>query len=213
MVLGAVWCPLEQVEDIKLRIKEIKRAKGIPDSFELKWTKISPSNVEFYLELVNYFFDESDLHFRALIVPNKSALDHSKFNQTHDEWYYKMYFEMLKQIFSPHLSYRVYLDIKDTNSETKRKKLHQILCNNFYDYSRSIITRLQAVESRHVSILQLADVLLGAVSAANQESTQSKAKLRVIEQIRKRSRYSLKRSTLLREDKLNLFVWNPSEVQ
>lgn len=38
---------------------------------------------------LNYFFNCADLHFRCLIVPDKQQLDHVRFNQTHEDWYYK----------------------------------------------------------------------------------------------------------------------------
>ena len=97
MVLGAVWCPLDKRREIAVRLREIKKKHGLSGSFEVKWTKISPAKREFYLDLVDYFFDNDDLHFRALIVPDKTQLRHDAFpGQDHDTWYYKMYFDMLK---------------------------------------------------------------------------------------------------------------------
>ncbi len=54
------------------------------------------------------------LHFRALIVADKARLNHQQYRQSHDDWYYKMYFSMLKTIFEPDAGYHVYIDIKDT---------------------------------------------------------------------------------------------------
>ena len=62
--------------------------------------------------MLDYFFDDDDMCFRALVVPDKSKLHHAAFEQSHDEWYYKMYFDMLKVIFSPDASFRIYLDIE-----------------------------------------------------------------------------------------------------
>lgn len=39
---------------------------------EMKWTKISPAKVDLYKDLVNYFFDDDDLHFRGVIIPDKT---------------------------------------------------------------------------------------------------------------------------------------------
>ena len=58
------------------------------------------SKIDLYKDIVNYFFDDNNIHFRAIIIPDKSKLNHEAFNQTHDDWYYKMYFDMLKVIFS-----------------------------------------------------------------------------------------------------------------
>ena len=79
---------------------------------------MSAAKLDLYLDLIDYFFDDDDLNFRVLVA-DKSILDHGAFNQSHDEWYYKMYFDMLKVIFDPECRYRIYLDIKDTQGGEK----------------------------------------------------------------------------------------------
>lgn len=212
MVLGAVWCPLERVRETAVRIREIKAQHGLSPRFEIKWTKVSPARLQFYLNLMDYFFDDDDLHFRALIVPDKSKLRHSEFQQTHDDWYYKMYFDMLKVIINPDARYRIYLDIKDTRSASKVDKLWEVLRNAKYDFKRKIIERLQTVRSHEVEQMQLADLLLGAISYANRGLGTSEAKLALVERMRRRSGYRLIQTTLLRENKVNLFRWHPREV-
>jgi hypothetical protein len=213
MVLGAVWCPLEKTREIAVRIREIKAKYGLPPEFEMKWVKVSPARVQFYLDVMDYFFDDDDLHFRALIVPDKSQLRHEDFQQTHDEWYYKMYFDMLKVILYPDARYRVYLDYKDTQGATKVEKLHEVLCNNMYDFSRRIIERVQLVRSHEVEILQLADLLTGTVSYVNRGLSTSASKQRLVDRMRERSEYKLTQTTLLWENKVNLFRWHPSEAR
>ena len=83
MVLGALWCPTGESRSISVRLREIKRRHGLPAHFEMKWTKISPAKVEFYRDVADYFFDDDDLHFRGLLIPDKSALDHAAFAQDH----------------------------------------------------------------------------------------------------------------------------------
>ena len=126
---------------------------------------------------------------------------------SHDEWYYKMYFDMLKVILNPHASYRIYLDIKDTRGARKVGKLHEVLSNNLYDFSRQIIERIQTVRSHEVELLQIADLLIGAVSYANRGLMTNAAKVALVEQMRHRSGYSLTKTTLYLEEKVNLFRW------
>lgn len=57
-----------------------------------------------------------------------------------------MYFDMLKIILSPTDRYRIYIDIKDTRGGAKVVKLHDVLSNNMYDFSRQIIERIQIVD-------------------------------------------------------------------
>jgi len=211
MVLGAVWCPQERVHEINVRIREIKVKYSLSPDFEMKWTKVSPARRDFYQEMMDYFFDDDDLHFRGLVVTDKSKLQHPRFAQDHDDWYFKMYFDMLKILLTPSARFYIYLDIKDTRSAGKVAKLHDVLAHNMYDFDRSIIRRVQTVRSHEIGILQLADILIGAVSYANRKIQTSSAKLALVERMRSRSRYSLTRTTLYREDKVNLFLWRPQE--
>ena len=100
MVLGAIWCPIEKTRDASVRICEIKKHHNLADNFEIKWVKVSPAKIDFYMDLLDYFFDDDDLHFRGLVA-NKANLNHLEHNQTHEDWYYKMYFDMLKVILFP----------------------------------------------------------------------------------------------------------------
>ena len=210
MILGAIWCPVEKTREIMNRIREITERNGVASGFEIKWGKVSPAKVRFYLDLVDYFFDDDDLHFRALVIPDKTRLQHEQFAQTHDEWYYKMYFTMLNVIIDPKLHYRIYLDIKDTRSASKVRHLHDVLSNKNYDFSRTIIEHIQNVRSHEVMLMQLADLLIGAVSYANRGLTDNAGKVAIVERIRERSGYTLTRSTFPRESKVNIFIWKPN---
>jgi hypothetical protein len=211
MALGTIWCLKEKKAGIFKRIREIKIEYGLSKNFEIKWNKVSPSKKDFYLRLVDYFFDDNDIHFRALIVPDKSKLNHEIFNQTHDDFYYKMYFDLLKAILIPQNSYNIYIDIKDTRSQEKVSKLATILRNNHYDYNKQIIKNIQQIKSHEVELLPLADLLIGAMGYHHRKLTTNEAKLAIIQRIQERSGYSLNNSTLYREDKLNLFIWNAKQ--
>lgn len=209
MVLGAVWMPADAVKEVSIRISEIKQEHGLHPRAEIKWTKVSTSKQRLYLDLVNYFFDVDSLRFRALVAP-KDGLMHVVHQQTHDEWYYKMYFDMLKIIFSPNGRYHIYLDIKDSRGGRKVSNLHKVLCNNLYDFKREIIQRVQIIRSDESQVMQLADVLIGVISYVNRGLTGSAAKMAMVEKVRERTGYILTRSTLYREEKFNIFCWLPS---
>ena len=119
MVLGAIGCTSDTRAKAFNRIRDIKKNHGFHPSWETKWTKVSSQKVAYYLDLVDYFFDNSDLQFRVVIIPDKAKLQHDKFNQSHDDFYYKMYFCMLKGILCPHTKNNIYLDIKDTQGGSK----------------------------------------------------------------------------------------------
>lgn len=208
MVLGGIWCPDEKKKRIARQLRELKVRYNLNPRFEIKWNKISTARVDFYLALVDFFFDNPDLHFRAFIIPNKGELRHEDFGQTHDEFYYKCYFRLLKTLLEPGASYNIYLDIKDTQGEAKVRKLHEYLCNSRYDFDREIIKRVQQVRSHELELVALADLFIGALSYVHRGLHESSAKMAVIDRIRQRSGYQLLRSTLYRENKFNLFVWH-----
>lgn len=212
MVLGAVWCPLDKTREIATRLREIKVQHGLAPDFELKWGKVSKGKEGYYRDVLDYFFDDDDLHYRGLVVTDKTKLRHAAYGQDHDTWYYKMYFLLLQVLFNPDSHYRIYLDKKDSLGSRKVEKLHEVLCNDMYDFDRRIIERVQIVTSDNVEQVQLCDFLTGAVSYANRELTANATKLALIKRMRERSRYSLRRTTLLRERKVNIFCWQPSEV-
>ncbi|MBU4480439.1 DUF3800 domain-containing protein [Patescibacteria group bacterium] len=206
MGLGLVRCPKNEAEKINERIRAIKRRHGLSPNFEIKWTKVSPAKQLFYQDIIDYFFDNDDLSFRAVMI-DKNILDHAKFKQEHDDWYYKMYFTLLGKIISPGNDYFIYLDIKDTKSQEKVRKLQEILCNNIYDFDKSILKNIQQVRSHEVNVLQIADLLLGALQFINRSDTRSVSKKTLVEQIKKRSGYGLIKSTLPSEEKFNIFYW------
>lgn len=210
MVLGAVWCPLDKRLEIASRLREIKAKHGVGADFEVKWTKVSMAKLSLYMDLMDCFFDDDDLHFRGLVIPDKSVLNHEDFSQNHDDWYYKMYFVMLKAIFDPNCHYRIYIDIKDTLGHDKVEKLHKVLCNSTYDFSRKTIARIQRIHSHEAEQLQLADLIIGALSYLHRGLSSSPAKLKLIERIKQRSGYHLIYNTLLREAKFNLMIWTPN---
>lgn len=203
MVLGGIWCPVEKTREINNRIREIKAKYDIGP--EMKWVKISKSKLNAYIELINYFFDDDDLHFRVLVVDNKHSINHTAFNQTHDEWYYKMYFNMIKAVLNPNDRYHIYLDIKDTKSKTKIAKLQEVLSNSRYTISRRTISNIQVIRSNEVAIMQIVDILIGAVGYKLRGLNQSNAKLELIRLIERRSNYKFEQNTLYREDKFNIF--------
>lgn len=210
MVLGALWCPKSKSGIFNHDVAEIKKKHRLSRYFEVKWNKVSPGKLSFYRELIDYYFDTKGIFFRAWIIPDKSILSHSEFLQTHDDWYYKMYFYLLRNIIVEEHRYRIYLDIKDSRSRYKLEKLKEVLSNAQYDFKRTIIESIQHVHSHDIGLLQLADLLIGAISYHSRRIQTSRAKTMLIDLIKDRSGFSLERNTLPTQRKFNLCIWRPN---
>lgn len=208
MVQGAVWCPAEKVPGIGKRLREFKARHRMPGQYELKWTSVSKGRQQYFMDVLDHFFDDDDLHFRALIA-DKSILDHGSHDQTHEDWYYKMLFDMLKVLLTPENRYHIYLDYKDDQGPRRIKKLHEVLSNAIYDFDRTIVDRVQLVRSHEVELMQLTDLLTGLLSYVSRGLTSNGTKMALIQRMRERSGLQLQCSTLPRADKVNLFFWQP----
>lgn len=49
MVFGAIVCPVSRSREVAVRLREIRVKHQIRPDFEIKWTKVSPAKIEFYL--------------------------------------------------------------------------------------------------------------------------------------------------------------------
>jgi len=211
MALGALTCPTDQARALSLKIREVKRKHKLADNFEIKWAKVSPAQADFYLDLIELFFVTDYLSFRGLVVPNKEVLRHEAFQQTHDKWYYKMYYLLLRPIPKTGNEYRIYLDIKDTQGERKVRELEQYLKSGVGDFTGEVIAGIQQAHSRELAAMQLTDLLTGALSYLHRELDSSAAKLALIERIKQRSELTLKWSTAPGRKKFDLFVWEANQ--
>lgn len=209
MVLGALWCPDAITKKISRDLKTIKKKHNLSPDFEIKWTKVSTAKVEFYLEIVDYFFQNKALRFRAIVVPDKEQLDHARFSQDHNTFYYKMFFYVLKNIIESNNAYNIYLDIKDTLGIEKIEKLRRVLHNDRYEFDHNSINRIQHIRSHEVQQLQLTDLFIGALGYVHRGLNTNYGKIQVIDRIKHHTNRELLRSTLPTEGKFNIFVWEP----
>lgn len=212
MVLGALACPTTLKSQINKEIRQIKLKHNLSSWFEIKWTKVSNSKADFYLELIDYFFNNNYLKFRGIVAKGKKELNHQKFNNTYDEWYYIMYYYLLNPMIYPEEQYKIFIDIKDTQGGKKVNKLHDVLSNSHYDFSKRVVKDIKQVHSNESEILQLCDLLIGALSYYHRYlfiSGQNKTKKEIIEKITTNIERSLNTKTPLNENKFNLFIWEP----
>jgi hypothetical protein len=212
MAFGCTWCPNSEVRRLSDDLAALKAAYSARG--ELKWTKTSPARLDFYKSILNWFMAEESIHFRAFVVLHKERLDHDAFNQgSHDTFYYKMYFSLLSKILSPDSCYTIYLDIKDTRSRLRIRKLRDVLCHDKYDFTHSMIERVQNIRSEESALIQLTDFLLGIVAYRNRGLEDSYAKSELVRSVEKSINRSLLVSSPLAETKFNLFRFSPRKLE
>ncbi|MFA5849799.1 MAG: DUF3800 domain-containing protein [Bacteroidales bacterium] len=193
MLLGSVSAAYNQVKRHTERIKELKKKYNFYG--EIKWSNVSNSQLAFYKDLIDYFFD-TDLRYRAVIVKKEQVS-----TADYDTFYYKMYYFLLNHNKNTLYSYNVYLDIKDDLSAIKVNKLKEILNTKF-----GVFRNVQNIRSHESILLQIADFITGALSYnINDDKKVVVAKLQLIDKIKKHSEQPLDRISSYNEKKLNLF--------
>lgn len=200
MLLSYISIAYPQIRLAKEEIKAIKRKFNYTE--ELKWTNVHSATYKVYAELVDWFF-MNDLEFRAVVV-DKSQIDEQRADYSFNDFYFRMYFQLLHTKVDFQNRYNVFLDIKDTCSGEKLEKLKKIM-----NYNSSIGT-LQFIPSRESVFIQLADVLMGAINynlriQKGDVKGNVIAKLKLIEKIKRHSNISLNTTTPLSRNKFNLF--------
>ena len=207
MGLGAVTCITSFKDQIVKDIQSLKLKHGLSKDFEIKWSKVSPSKVDFYIDVLQYYFDNEHLGFRCVII-DKTKLEHGQLEVSHDEFYYEVIFLLIRELLHTDQTYKIYLDKKDTNGKNKIEKLHEFLCNENYDYKKEIVKSVQEVVSNQIVLIQLCDLLLGAICYENRSLKSNSGKSKLINLIKERTGYSLIKKTLPSEHKMNILIWN-----
>ncbi len=203
LLIGGLWLPAERRKAIKSRIGELREQHHC--RAELKWNKVSPSRQGLYEDLIKLFFNEPDLRFRAVAI-RADQVDLVRFHDGDAELaFYKFYYLLLRYWFLDFNEYTVFVDLRTNRLHGRLKTLKEILdrSNRFAD-----VEAVQALPSDQLDLLQLADLLLGAVGSRLNEPTRGVAKEVLVGAIERRLGHPI-RATPKSEEKFNVFVWRP----
>ncbi len=210
MLIGAVYCPKYKVKKVNEYIEHLKENYNLSNKIELKWNKIDEKTEKLYLDIINYFFNNDDLKFRVIVV-DKTKLNHKKYNQTENDFYHKVYYDMLKYIIIPGNSYNIYPDIKDTNSYYYHQVMLDYLRIKMSDTNKKTIKKVQPIRSYEAPILQINDILIGALSYYYRNLTGNSVKLNIINEIKKLYQNSFDMSSCYSNTKFNIFIWRSKD--
>lgn len=206
MLIGAIYCPKFKVKKINEYIEHLKENYNLSNKIELKWNKIDKKTEKLYLDIIAYFFNNDDLKFRVIVI-DKTKLNHEKYNQTENDFYHKSYYEMLKYIIIPGNSYNIYPDIKDTNSYYYHQIMLDYLRFKMSDTNKKTIKKVQPIRSYEAPILQINDILIGALSYYYRGLSENRIKLTIVNEINKFYQNSFDVSSYYNNTKFNIFIW------
>lgn len=195
MLIAYVSSAYNQLKQHKAHLKMLKAKHKVKG--EIKWSGVSASQYHYYADIIDYFFS-NDLNFRAVIV-DKSQIDENRPEFTYNDFYFRMYYQLLHHKINLAYNYNIYFDIKDTISHKKLTRLKEILQWN------ASIRSFQFIRSHESSLMQLTDLIMGAVNYKLRGETSMVAKNKLIEKIESHCKVPITQSTAKNADKFNLF--------
>jgi hypothetical protein len=212
MVNGALQIKEDHVKEANMYIKKLRHKYNYKT--EIKWTKLIKKQLPFYKELIDYFFNNIHMNFKATLVVNKSNANHERYGRNHDQFYYVVYYYTLRDLLKKDGSHKIYFDYKDTLGGTRVKKLKEVLNND--GYSKIDFTIIHSYEAQ---LIQLSDLFIGAIGYTNREDIEknSEIKCAIVDYLNEKIKQQGHnigdiQSTKPWAEKFNIFRWSLSNV-
>lgn len=168
MVLGGVITFSELIDNLEYQFSVYREALGM--FAELKWTKVSWQKLDEYKIFLDIFFENRKIILFKSMVIDMVEFDKKRFhNNNSDLSFYKMMYQFLLHSFGRYLragdEVIIHLDER-VNTGYKLSTLCAILNNGLhkkYSYLDHPIRSIQAIDSKKSNLMQLADILMGAI--------------------------------------------------
>ena len=213
MVIGAVICDREKKREYVHQIHLLKKRYNTQGEFG--WKRLSPNRKDFYFELIDFFM-ENDINFKCIVV-DKSKIDNERYNDGDSELgFYKFYYQMLKDLLEANNEYYIYLDWQQNREQHRFSTLKFFLQRKLE--GRAKIACLEPVTSSNQPLIELADLLIGAVGYQYNKRASSDVKTAFCTRLaialhERNSKYfkyhRLDTFTAKSEKKFNIFKWEP----
>jgi len=193
LVLGAIVTRMIDVQKIHSLIAKA-RLPELPKG-EIKWTKVSKAKLAAYKRLIDIIFDNhEDMHFHSLFV-DTTQQDHKKYNEGDSEiGFNKEIYQLANKVARLYTReyFHIYPDYRDTkNSPEELRLILNRSAAKRGDRRDWPVRRCQFRDSKDTLLLQLTDVLIGAIAfqlnGHDKASDASAAKVELAKYITKRA--------------------------
>ncbi len=209
MTVGAIICPLPDVRPCAEAVRTLKAKHRLKPDFEVKWTKVSPAKEDFYMELVDLFLRLDHLRFSGATVETGPGsreggrVSREGIHEALGRW-------LLSAVIRGPYRYRVYLDVNDTRGGARLQRLREAAAAGPSASDRPHVERIQQIRSRESGMMQMADVLTGALAYANRGLGGNAGKTAVVARLRDwLGTGMLTDASAAHDPKFNVVMWRP----
>lgn len=207
MVFGGIVIPVANVEPLNQAMSLWREAHKM--HAELKWKKVSNQKFAEYKALVDLFFSlagSGSLAFKSVVF-DTSQIDYKQYHKGDRELgFYKFFYQFLLHNFGPYATSdedRMLVFFDERHTKYKLSTLYTVLNRGIrkkYGRKADVVRSLQVLRSHDCEIMQVADVLMGAVGYQNNDCHlrlgAKRAKIELAEYIaQKANLLSLKQNT------------------
>ena len=196
MLIGGIVCDVETAKDLRKEIAAFRTAKGLSPKFEFHFSEIDQNSKDLYKDYASLFFKfyeekceytrgiEKGRRFRRacfeIALLEHSKIDHWKFSGGDPEiGFFRFYHTLLKHCCRKHYvggrRFHITIDNITTSNRTLVPSLIKRLRDSCLPKYADPVHDVSRQDSKVEPLLQLSDVILGAVSFAwnRQDWTQS----------------------------------------
>jgi len=201
LLIGSLWMLKEDREQFKTSIHALREKHKIGSEF--KWEKVSYSRLEFYKDLISWFWDQGDrLRLRCIVV-DKKKVDLFHYHHNDQELgFYKFYYQLLHHWIADFNNYHIFCDFKTNRRRDRLRILKE--CLERVNLSAQV-TSVQATRSNESVLIQLVDVLTGLISSSfNHSYGDESAKRKLISYFEQLLKHKIS-PTSSSEKKCNIF--------
>jgi hypothetical protein len=213
---GGIWVPDSAEKALRDSVAAVRSLHGMqPATGEFKWNKVSTNKLGAYCDLVDAFFGCGGVRFNSIIVdrhnpgPKRGGAEDDHYTEIH--W-------LLRRRMVADVRYVICLDERNNRAPDRHANLQSVLNNCGrrelgYD---GCVREVGARCSKSESLIQLADVLLGAVcyhfNGKHSLANASAAKCELARDIARRGHFprGLIHSTASSASKFNVWLFKPS---
>lgn len=175
--IGGIWIPSEHRPQLKETIRNLQNIYETHG--EMKWNRVCPSRQQFYESVVDAFL-ESSARFRCVAI-DCHKVDLVKYDNSDAELgFYKFYYQLLHHWIKDFNEYSIFVDFKVNRLPSRLRTLHNVLASANIT---ARIARVQALNSHESPLIQLVDVLTGAVGHKFHRHKGSAAKAALVKRI------------------------------
>ena len=191
VALGATVCDTACVRSYVESARRLKVRYGFRAGFVTGWTKISPAKAVFYRETIDMFLHRDNLRFVGLIGESGKNPEEDGRVPRHgsrEELDRRLLGAVLQ---GPH-RYRVYTGVTDTRGGARLRRLRETVDalppgdDRPPGDCRPCVERIQQIRAGESELLQLTDLLTGALAYANRGLGGNAGKAAIVARLRER---------------------------